>query len=125
MEKVFCRDQECAPPFGDKEDCEFCQDDYCIAPTASSLKTNNNCKSGLVKKSSTQEFIFDNPEGYAAAHTKETVQRLNARRKGRPFIRYDIIKRDGMGDTVVISDITFAQLQTYRSMAEKQGNKIW
>ena len=69
-------------------------------------------------------FEFDFENGYAAEHTEDTIKTMRLRKVGRPKIRFNIIKRDGKC-TVVISNITFSELQTYRTMAEKQGNKIW
>lgn len=69
---------------------------------------------------------FDGNAAYAAKYTEETMQSMSKKnRKGRVRIRYDIVKLDRDTESVVISNITFNQLQCYRTMAEKQGTKIW
>lgn len=68
---------------------------------------------------------FDGNAAYAAKYTEETVQQKRQRRQGRHRIRYDIVKLDRDSESVVIANITFNQLQGYRTMAEKQGTKIW
>lgn len=74
-----------------------------------------------------EEYQFDYPNGYAAVHTEECVKKINDRKRGPGRIpyRYNIIKRDGFGETVVLSNITRPQLVAYRIMAAAQGNVIW
>lgn len=74
-----------------------------------------------------KNYKFDFPNGYAARHTAECVAKINDPKRGRGRIpyRYDIIKRDGTGETVVFANITRPQLLAYIQMARAQGNDIW
>lgn len=76
---------------------------------------------------SVEEYRFDYPNGYAAEHTEECAKIINNPQRGRGRIpyRYNIIKRDGSGEAVVIANITRPQLIAYRKMAVEQGNRIW
>ena len=73
-----------------------------------------------------QAYAFDHPNGYAHRHTEECMKKINDRRRGQGRIayRYDILKRDGTGKTVVIQNITRGQLLAYMEMAKAQGSEI-
>lgn len=71
------------------------------------------------------EYNFDPSSAYVAAYTEKTVQKMKEKRKGRCRVRYNIIRLSRSEDVVVIADITYNQLQEYRTQAEAQGTKIW
>lgn len=68
--------------------------------------------------------VFNHPEGYAAVYTDETVMKLNKRRRGRPSLRFNIIRKGAPKRKPVVSNITAAELQAYQVEAERQGNPI-
>lgn len=69
---------------------------------------------------------FDYENGYALVETKETVTRINdkKRSRGRVKVRYDIIKRDGQA-TVVLHNLTSKEVDEMRKEIERQNNKLW
>lgn len=70
------------------------------------------------------EYCFNHPGGYAAVYTEETVQKLDARRAGRPSFRFNVIQKGDPKNRVVVANITPAELLTYQAEAERQGNAI-
>lgn len=69
-------------------------------------------------------MMYDYEKGYALIETADTVKRINARTKGRPKIRYDIVLRDG-NLTVVHNNLTTKEVAAVRAEIERQGNKLW
>jgi len=71
-----------------------------------------------------EPFVFDYPNQYAHIYTEATRAAFKRPGKGRRAVRYDIVKRDGEL-TIVIHNITLAELKAYQTMAETQGSRIW
>ena len=71
-------------------------------------------------------MIYDYPNGYAHAHTPDTVRRLNDKRRGagRVKIRYNVFLRDG-NMTVIHSDLILKELHAVDAEIKRQGNVMW
>lgn len=39
VQNRLCSEKECEPPYGGKENCEFCDKDICVAPDRSAINT--------------------------------------------------------------------------------------